>query len=450
MIAKPKAFMFDRSILLQVGGLLIICQMCAHLLTIGFMLWRFERPDLLSATSVSTVQAVGFYDVLAKSQPSERVAVEAAIKRAFPTVTVVDGDNVQSTANNPERRGTMYAGLRKAVPRLTDKTTLIRDTPNGSAGELIAISLGDGTSLIFDPQAGNPRVNFSRAIILLFLTMLVLPLAVLALWGVKMLTAPLRRLAMSAEQFSIDLDPTPFPVKGPAEIMKLSHVFNTMKGRIRQLVDSRARMLAAVSHDLRTPLTRLRLRAEGLVEGEDRERMIKDVETMDKMIGQALSYLRDEASSSIRERVDVATLLSSVCNDFADMGRDARFSGPRNIVLECEPDLLTRAISNLVDNAIKFGGKAIVTLDTPSSSKIMIRVDDEGPGLSDENKVKAFEPFSRGDQARGTKETEGFGLGLAIVKQIIDRHHGEITLHDRQPTGLRVEITLPTTPSSSA
>jgi signal transduction histidine kinase len=265
----------------------------------------------------------------------------------------------------------------------------------------------------------------------------------MSLWGLKMLTAPLRRLAESADRFAIDLDPTPLDEQGPTEIRTLARAFNTMKERIRQLLDSRSRMLAAVSHDLRTPLTRLRLRAESLPDSDDKERMLKDVVTMDRMIGHALSYLRDQASPTTRERVDVATLLEAICDDFADTGHKAAFEGPRNVVLECEPDLLTRAISNLVDNALKFGGSAKVILETRSPSDIVIRIEDEGPGIPDDAKFMAFEPFSRGDQARGAPETEGFGLGLAIARQIVERHGGQITLHDRKPRGLTVQIVLP-------
>jgi signal transduction histidine kinase len=443
MTAKIRSLLLDRSILLQVGAVLVICQLLAHLLTISFMLWRFERPDLLSATSVSTVQAVGFYDVLAKAEPAERAVLQAAIERAHPTVSVVQSDQLPPPATSAARRSVMFDGLVKAMPDLARKAVLIRGENSGQQNDAIAISLGEGRSLVFDPEVGNQRVNFPRLVVPLFISILVLPLAVLALWGLKMLTAPLRQLAMSAERFSIDLDPTPHLANGPAEIVKLAHAFNTMKGRIRQLVDSRSRMLAAVSHDLRTPLTRIRLRAESLPENDDRERMLKDVVTMDRMIGQALSYLRDQASPTTRERVNLHTLLESICDDFNDMGRQASFSGPRNVVLECEPDLLTRAISNIVDNAIKFGGRAAVTMEMRSPSEVTVRVEDVGPGIPDDRKFMAFEPFSRGDQARGAPETEGFGLGLAIAKQIIERHGGQITLHDREPTGLSVQIVLP-------
>jgi signal transduction histidine kinase len=443
MTAKIRAFILNNSILLQLGAVLIICQLLAHGLTVGLMFWRFERPDLLSATSVSTVQAIGFYDVLSKSEPAERAMLEAAIQRAHPAVSLVSTQQLPPAVHSPRWRSSMFGGIVRASPELASKITLIRNADGNSSEDMIAIKLEGDRSLLFNPENGNQRITFPRLVVPLFISMMVLPLVVLALWGLKMLTAPLRRLALSAERFSIDLDPTPLPADGPAEIVKLATAFNTMKGRIRQLVDSRSRMLAAVSHDLRTPLTRLRLRVESLPEGEDKDRMLKDIVTMNTMIGQALSYLRDQVTPSTRERVDVPTLVESVCNDFIDTGALVTFTGPRNVVLECEPDLMTRAISNLVDNAVKFGSKAIVSMETRSSSDILIRIDDDGPGIPDARKFMAFEPFSRGDQARGAPETEGFGLGLAIAKQIIERHGGQITLHDRLPSGLSVQIVLP-------
>lgn len=437
---------FSHSILLQVGTVLIICQILAHAGTFFFMVWRYERPDLLSATSVSTVQALGFYEVLKRANPTERVSLEKALSHSAIGLEVIRSDQLVTAPKGFLPGNAMLDGLERAVPELLHAMSLVRRQASPGANpspDLIALSLGDGHALVFDPERDSSRLNLPRFVLPLAFTMLFVPLAALSLWGARMLTAPLRRLADAADRFAIDLDATPLAQQGPAEIQTLAHAFNAMKTRIRQLIESRSRMLAAVSHDLRTPLTRLRLRAEALADGEDKERMLRDVVAMDKMIGHALSYLRDQASPSAHERVDLATLLESICTDFADTGRSASYHGPRNVVLECEPDLMTRAISNLVDNALKFGHVARVSLDTRSSSEVVIRVEDEGPGIPDEAKFMVFEPFSRGDEARGAAECEGFGLGLAIAKQIVERHGGQITLHDRHPDGLCVQVVLP-------
>lgn len=443
MTGKMRSLFSGRPILLQVGAALILCQIMAHGLTIGFMFWRFERPDLLNATSVQTVQAIGMHEALLKATPAERPALERALSRAHPTVGVIAPvAGALSGAAGMGANG-VFDGLLRARPDYAASALLLPGAANGGADDLIALPLPDGRLFAFVPETGDARITFPRIILAMFISMLVVPLAVMSLWVLKMLTAPLRGLAASADRFAIDLDPTPLRESGPAEIRKLAHAFNLMKGRIRQLVDSRSRMLAAVSHDLRTPLTRLRLRAEALPEGDDRDRMLRDIQTMNSMIGQALSYLRDQTTTAARERIDLPAMLEAICDDFSDSGQPATFAGPRNVVLDCEPELLTRAFSNLIDNAAKFGARAMVSLEVRSPSEVLIRIDDEGPGIPDAAKDLAFEPFSRGDAARGAPDTEGFGLGLAIARQIVERHGGRITLHDRLPCGLSVHVMLP-------
>lgn len=453
MISVLRSLFLNRSVLLQLSVALVACQLLAHVVTLVFVAWRYERPDLLNATSVSTTQAVAFHELLGKTPASELSSVITAIERAFPWARVVEANALGVAADNPSRASDVFDGLARARPEMTVGAVLTGAATPDPLDDRIALALNDGRYLEFSPEVGEERITLPRVVILLFFAMVMVPLAVLAIWALAMLTAPLRHLAWSADRFSIDLDPTPLPAKGPAEIRKLANAFNTMKGRIRQLVDSRSRMLAAVSHDLRTPLTRLRLKTEALADSEDKEKMLRDIASMNAMIGQALSFLRDQTTNLAREPVDLSVLLESICNDYEDMGASAAFVGPRNIVCECEPELLTRAVSNLVDNAIKFGGCATVRLSLGPDAEAIIVIEDDGPGIPDDRKGLVFEPFSRGDAAHA----EGFGLGLAIAKQIVERHGGRISLLDRQPSGLRVHIALPralasapTTAASSA
>lgn len=443
MTRMLRSLFLNRSILLQLGAALVICQFLAHGLTLTVMLWRYERPDLLNATSVNTAQALGMHRVIEQAPEAERAMLERAIERAMPFIRVLPADAQFAVVSHPAVRNAMFDGLSKARPDIAARASLLKGSSEASADERIAIQMDDGRFLAFNPEDGEPRLTFPRVVITLFLVMVTVPLAVLTLWALGMLMAPLRELARSADRFAVDLDATRLPETGPAELRKLSQAFNTMRERIRQLLDSRSRMLAAVSHDLRTPLTRIRLRLEALPDGDDKERSLRDIGTMNTMISQVLSYLRDQASPSQRERVDLATLLRAICDDFSDTGHSARFKGPRSLVLECESDLLTRAFSNIIDNAIKYGHEARVSLQASQPSEIAIRIEDDGPGIPDDRKSIAFEPFSRGDDARGAMVQEGFGLGLAIARQIIERHGGQITLHDRIPHGLCVQVVLP-------
>ncbi|MCZ8181484.1 MAG: ATP-binding protein [Beijerinckiaceae bacterium] len=454
-----RSMITDRSILLQVAAVLMVCQLVAHAVTFAFVVWRYERPDLLTGTSIAAVQAIGFRDVFQKSDAAERSMLEAAIERANPHIRFHDAATlILSRASILPHA--IVDGMTRARPELASVTSLVakpvgREGDFAGTDELVAIQAGAGRALVFDPDQGGPRINVPRVVAPVFLIAFILPMLLLPVWAAMLLTDPLRRLAQSAERFSIDLDPTPLPEVGPAEIGRLAAAFNLMRTRIRQLVDSRSRMLAAVSHDLRTPLTRLRLKTEALPDGEEKEKMLRDISAMNAMIGQALSYLRDQTTSKALERVDLPALLGSICDDFSDAGLPARFTGPRNVVLECEPELLTRAVSNLVDNAVKFGGSAVVRLEMRAQTEAAILVEDNGPGIPDPRKLLAFEPFSRGDPARGMAEEEGFGLGLAIAKQIIERHGGQITLHDRAPEngktgGLLVQVLLPVLPRRPA
>lgn len=448
MSISLRSLLSQRSILLQVAAVLVLCQVLAHVATFGFMIWRYERPDLLAATSISTIQALGFRDVVLRAGPEERPILEAAIERAHAHILFRDLASLAQAPSGFKLPNMILDGLRRARPDLATSVSLVaiageKDAPEQALQERIALDIGNGRALVFDPDHEARRINVPRVIGAIFVIIFVVPLVLLPIWAALLLTAPLRRLAQSAERFSIDLDPTPLPEEGSAEIGRLASSFNLMRARIRLLVDSRSRMLAAVSHDLRTPLTRLRLKTEALGDSEDKDKMLRDIATMNTMIGQALSYLRDQTTTATRERVDLPALLGSICDDFADAGQPATFSGPRNVVLECEPDSLTRAISNLIDNAVKFGGHATVRLAMRSPAEALVVIEDEGPGIPDDRKFFAFEPFSRGDQARGAPETEGFGLGLAIAKQIIERHGGQITLHDRKPRGLTVQVLLP-------
>jgi signal transduction histidine kinase len=271
-------------------------------------------------------------------------------------------------------------------------------------------------------------------------------LTVLLWWGARALTAPLARFASAAGEFSLDRDPLPLAEdSGPDEVRTASRALNRMQARIRSMIENRTRMLAAVSHDLRTPITRMRLRAEFIDQDETRRQMVADLDQMDRMVHAALSYLRDGASSHRRDLIDIATLMQTICNDFSDLGGVVVYEGPGRLLARGNTDELQRAVTNLVDNALKHGGNwAKVRLEALSESEIAIDVLDEGPGIPDERKKAMLEPFARGDSARSLNEsTGGFGLGLAIVKAAAEAHGGELLLLDARPFGLHARLQLP-------
>ncbi|MEH2506947.1 signal transduction histidine kinase [Bradyrhizobium sp. AZCC 1578] len=223
-----------------------------------------------------------------------------------------------------------------------------------------------------------------------------------------------------------------------------------MRQRITGLLDDRTKMLAAISHDLRTPITRMRLRAEFIEDHTHRQRMLGDLDQMRSMLESVLSFLRNDRGVEAMTLVDIASTLQLVTDQFADIGHKVAYDGPAHAMATVRPDDLHRSITNLVENAVRFGTEATVRLRmSPDLSPnlppdlAIIEVEDDGPGISDVRKKDVLEPFVRGDDARNMDEAAGFGLGLSIANAVVLAHGGALSLHDRQPHGLLVRIELP-------
>ena len=262
-----------------------------------------------------------------------------------------------------------------------------------------------------------------------------------SIWAVRRVTAPLGVVAQAAERLGRDVNAPPIAETGSREMRQAAHAFNEMQGRLQRLLENRTRMLAALSHDLRTPLTLLRLRTEGLQEGEERDRMLATIGELDAMIDATLKFARDEATAEPWRRTDLTALLSSIVDDMADAGLPVTMEAAEPVMLECQPGGLRRAIANLLDNAVKYGKSARVEL-LASPASVRIIIDDEGPGIPDAELRRVFEPFYRLEQSR-SRETGGTGLGLAIAQSIVAAHGGQITLANRPEGGLRAILSLP-------
>jgi signal transduction histidine kinase len=264
----------------------------------------------------------------------------------------------------------------------------------------------------------------------------------LGLWAARALTAPLSSFARAAESFSLNGGAAPLPERGPEEIRSVAKALNRMRERITTLIDDRTRMLAAISHDLRTPITRMRLRSEFIEDDVHRSRMLEDLDQMRSMLESVLSFLVNDRKLESMTLVDIATTLQLVADQFADMGHQVAYDGPEHAMATVRPDDLHRSITNLVENAVRFAAEATIRL-TMSQDTVTIDIADDGPGISDARKDVMLEPFVRGDDARNMDEVAGFGLGLSIARAIVLAHGGELSLNDRQPHGLIVRIVLP-------
>lgn len=251
---------------------------------------------------------------------------------------------------------------------------------------------------------------------------------------------PMRRLAVAAEALGRGESVAPLPEAGPDDIRNTAEAFNRMQERLQRFVEDRTRMLAAIGHDLRTPLTSLRLRAEFVADAEVREKMLGTLAEVQKMTEATLAFAREESTAEGTRTVDMSALVESLCDDLAELGQDVAFQeGPR-ISYRCRPDALRRAIRNLVENAVRYGERARVHV-ARAGDGIEIVIEDDGPGIPADVSEQVFAPFFRIENSRNL-ETGGVGLGLSIARTIVRHHGGDIVLAN-QAKGLRATISLP-------
>lgn len=304
----------------------------------------------------------------------------------------------------------------------------------------VAVPLADGQWLSFATDLPTANAGFSRQYLISMLVMAAFIVAI-SIWAARRLTAPLGAIANAAQQLGRDVKTPPLPESGTVEMRKAAQAFNDMQARLRALIENRTRLLAALSHDLRTPLTLLRLRAENVENAEERDRMLATIADMDAMIGATLSFAREEATAEPRKSTDVAALVQSLVDDMAEAGFDVTMAPAEPVPLTCQPLAIKRALTNLIDNAIKYGQRARLTLQaTPQMVEIVI--DDDGPGIPEAELARVFQPFYRVEGSR-SRETGGVGLGLAIAQAIVDAQGGSLTLRNREPKGLRATLSLP-------
>lgn len=258
---------------------------------------------------------------------------------------------------------------------------------------------------------------------------------------VRMTVRPLTDLAAAARALGDDLQRPPLPENGPLEVRAAAQAFNAMQRQIRGAIEERERFLAAVSHDLKTPVTRLRLRSEMLEDEGLRERFVRDLDEVQGMLGSALDFLHGKAVDERCQPLDLSALLESMVDDYAEIGEEIELRVAESLKISGRPQALRRAIGNLVDNGLKYGGWVSVEV-TQQDGRLLIAVDDDGPGLPDGELERVFEPFYRLESSR-SRETGGVGLGLAIVRQIARRHAGDVLLSNLPGGGLRAQLWLP-------
>jgi signal transduction histidine kinase len=303
---------------------------------------------------------------------------------------------------------------------------------------VIEADLPDGHSIAL-AIPGYPVAN-GLGLVLLLISIVVVS-GFVSILTARRLARPIREFARGAERLGVDLTAPPLPVSGPQELRTTIEAFNRMQDRLRRFLEDRTQMLAAISHDLRAPLARLRLRAELVAKGEQQHKMFDDLEAMNAMIDSTLAFARDEARQEPRRLVDLCVLVGDVCEDVEDAGGKVSYVGPRCVDVSCRPTLIRRAVANLIDNAIKYGHAAQVQI-VRDIDRVVIVVDDEGPGIPAEEREKVFAPFYRLEAARDPGKA-GVGLGLSVARTVAREHGGDVTLKNRDNGGLSALIELP-------
>lgn len=433
-------------------ALLVVAALAATHVVTGLALfamrepWRAEGRPGVAANRVAVIARI-----LDATAVNERAGVLANAAKSVPSLRLAAWDGAAPAADDA------WLHEHPVIERLRDAfggEIVIADlVSEAGANEQppvlhIGVRTPHGTQLratLPDDALGPPKRN----VIILTILFLATTLTLLSVWATRALIAPLAQVAGAAEAFGTRNAPPPLPTRGPDEVLALAGAIDRMRGRVNRLLDDRTQMLAAISHDLRTPITRLRLRAEFIEDEHARERTLRDLDQMNALVEAALAYARDErgadaSSEAGRPLIDVASLCQTVCDGFADTGADVRMDEARHVLARAHPEDLERAVTNLVDNAVKYAGSARLSVGRCAQG-VAIEVADDGPGIPEAERQAMLQPFVRGDRARNLDETTGFGLGLSIVRAIVDGHDGSLSLENREGAGLLARIVLPGT-----
>jgi signal transduction histidine kinase len=287
------------------------------------------------------------------------------------------------------------------------------------------------------PPARPPGMPYLSPYFALFLTLI----GGLAYFVAKMTERPIKHLAVAAGELGRDIDRPPLDETGPTEVRQAATAFNAMQARIKRQIQHRTHMLAAITHDLQTPLTRLRLRLEKVGEADLRRKLLEDLAVMQSMVREGLDLARSMDSAEAMQKLDIDSLLDSVCADAVDARQDVTLEGRTRASIMAQPNTLRRCLTNLVDNATKYGRYARL-LAVREGNDIVIRIRDGGTGIPAELLETVFDPFFRLETSR-SRDTGGTGLGLTIARNIAENHRATLQLRNHPEGGLEATLRLP-------
>jgi len=407
---------------------------------------RTRIAVLLIAAIAAVVVLATFTATRVMQPPSPQATMEPVARQIHLTMTLMGhGDRASLPALQSEPAGgapdlRMTEFLQHALARTGQPLEALVSQEPGQAAMTASVPVAGGGWLILaipdlSPPPGQWRV------LAIWLSLMGLGSAAIAIHASQRLVRPLRMIEDAIDKIGPDGRMRPIPETGPAEVRAAARALNRLSGQLGRAMESRMRLVAAAGHDLRTPMTRMRLRAEFIEDDDERRKWLSDLQELDLIADSAIRLVREEVGADEREPLRLDLLLAEIAEELRGLGQRVELAPPPAIEVSAGPIALKRALRNLMTNAATHGQGALVSL-TREGDRAVIRILDDGPGVPEELLSQVFEPFFRVDQAR-RKTVPGAGLGLAIAREIIERHQGSIRILNRNPRGLEQICTLP-------
>jgi protein-histidine pros-kinase len=381
--------------------------------------------------------------VMRSVTPERREALLSAYDRGFYHFVLSTGATPWvDVTGSPELDAVVAVIQRHLAAPDRAKGVFQASNAGGTAGVAVPVDRDVDLVVFFDEQ--QPYTGPPDRLVIGYLMAIFLIAAAAAAMAVRIATRPLRTLATAARQLGSNLDAVALSEEGPSEVRDATRAFNAMQSALKRDLDQRTQMLAAISHDLKTPLTRLALQAEEMPPSPVRDRLSRDVEAMSALVNDGLEFAQSLQLREPRAAVDLTALLDAIAGEADDLGWRVTTSVPTSASLRCAPRALHRALWNLVENACLYGGGAAAIALAVTDTSVEIRIEDQGPGIPEHMLEQVFEPYVRADVSRGADAgPAGTGLGLAIARNIIQSHGGTVILRRGVRQGLVAVLTLP-------
>jgi signal transduction histidine kinase len=407
--------------------------------------------------------------IIEKTPPSERAAVTAYFRGSSLYASWLGEHRPNTEPASDNEAELLHEALLKILPPSADSDVVVGYAASDQQGELVSAwrrvagSFPEPVSDIIEELASEPtfqvsvrlndgtwltvtaayvqNIDFWPLKSVALLSIFVIGIGAMSIWAIQRLTAPFRVFAAAAGRLGTDVNAMPLEEHGPSEARSAIRAFNDMQRRLQRFIADRTQMLAAVSHDLRTPITRLRLRAECINDSAQSAKLLADLKHMEEMIDSVLNFAKDDALSEPTVSVDLIAMLQSICDELTDRGFDLTFSPRGRLPYNCRRVSIRRCFGNIIENAVKYGQQAEVRLES-GADEIMIRVEDRGPGIPENFREEVFRPFFRLEGSR-SRNSGGSGLGLTVARTVARAHGGDVRLSAASGGGLVATVVLP-------